>query len=222
MSDLYEFLFVIVKCGLGSKVTRLAKQIGAKGTTTFLGHGTGGSRLMKFLELTDIRREIVMVLIESGIKEKMIQTISDEFSIEKANQGIIFSIPVKGILGASTCAICNNKIGDEKFNSDGGKMNMHNAILVIVDKGNAEEVIESANAAGARGGTIINARGSGIHETAKLFSMEIEPEKEVVLIVTNTEITSKIAQAIRKDIDLDCHGKGIMVILPVDDAIGLH
>ncbi len=41
---------------------------------------------------------------------------------------------------------------------------MYAAITVIVDKGKAEQVVEAAIAAGSNGGTIINARSSGIHE----------------------------------------------------------
>ena len=35
--------------------------------------------------------------------------------------------------------------------------------------------------AGAQGGTIMRGRGTGIHETAKIFGIPIEPEKEIVL-----------------------------------------
>ena len=40
-------------------------------------------------------------------------------------------------------------------------------ILTIVNKGFAEEAMEVAKEAGAQGGTIISARGSGIHEAGK-------------------------------------------------------
>ena len=69
---------------------------------------------------------------------------------------------------------------------------MYQSIIAIVERGHAENVIDAATQAGSRGGTIINARGSGIHETSTLFAMEIEPEKEVVLIVAEKKNTDHI------------------------------
>ena len=63
---------------------------------------------------------------------------------------------------------------------------MIQAILTVVEKGHAEEVIDAAVQAGSHGGTIINARGSGVHETATLFGLGIEPEKELVICLLYT------------------------------------
>lgn len=56
--------------------------------------------------------------------------------------------------------------------------------------------MEAAASAGARGGTIINARGSGIHETNRLFSMQIEPEKEMVVILSENDLVDPIISSI--------------------------
>ena len=99
---------------------------------------------------------------------------------------------------------------------------MHQAIYVIVEKGNGEAVIEAAVKAGSTGGTIMNARGSGIHETSRLFAMEIEPEKEVVLIISEAGKTEAIAASIREAMEIDKPGKGIMYIQDVSNIYGLH
>ena len=56
-------------------------------------------------------------------------------------------------------------------------------IVTIVNRGFADEVMNAARAAGAHGGTILWARGSGVHETEKFFGISIQPEKELVLIL---------------------------------------
>ena len=98
---------------------------------------------------------------------------------------------------------------------------MYKCIYIVVDKGMGEEVIEVANKAGSRGGTIISGRGSGIHETKKLFSMEIEPEKDVVMILAEEDIFKNITDAIKKEIKLDVPGKGIMFANDVTNAYGM-
>ena len=97
----------------------------------------------------------------------------------------------------------------------------HQAIFIIVDKGKAEEAMKVANSAGATGGTIINARGSGIHEQMKLFQMSIEPEKEIVLIVSKVETTEAIVEAIKVDLDIEKPGNGIIFVQDVRQTIGL-
>ena len=99
---------------------------------------------------------------------------------------------------------------------------MYQAIYTIVDRGRAQAVIEAAERAGSRGGTVINARGSGIHETSKLFAMEIEPEKEIVLIVSQKQKTSEIVAAIREELGIDEPGKGIVFVQDVSEAFGLN
>ncbi|MGI5920473.1 MAG: P-II family nitrogen regulator [Syntrophomonadaceae bacterium] len=211
----FELLCVIVNFGLGSKAMKIAKQNGVLGGTIFLGKGTTNSHLLKILDLSDIRKEIVLFLAEKQIINKVLKELNQKYDFKKPNKGIAFTTSVNRIIGAHNCP-------SEVNESRGEEDNMHNAIFVVVDRGKAEDVLEAAMAAGSRGGTIINARGSGIHENTKLFSMLIEPEKEIVLILTEKEFTEAIASSIRKHLDIDKPGKGIMFILDVNQTYGLY
>jgi len=91
----------------------------------------------------------------------------------------------------------------------------------VVDKGKAEDVIDAATAAGSRGGTIINARGSGIHETSKLFFMDVEPEKEIVMILSEKKDAEAIISSIREKLDIEQPGKGIIFVQEVSKVYGL-
>lgn len=53
----------------------------------------------------------------------------------------------------------------------------HDLILTIVNRGFADEVMSAAKAAGAFGGTVVNARGTGTHELQHFFDAIIQPEK---------------------------------------------
>ena len=99
---------------------------------------------------------------------------------------------------------------------------MYQLIITIVSKGKAEDVIEAATEAGSKGGTIINARGSGTHETSKIFHMDIEPEKEVVMILSKENVTEKIVSSIRKKLEIDLPGKGILFVQDVNQTYGIY
>lgn len=99
---------------------------------------------------------------------------------------------------------------------------MYQVILTVVEKGHAEEVIDAAVRAGSHGGSIINGRGSGVHETATLFGFEVEPEKELVLILATREAARDIVQAISQDLRLAEPGNGIIFVQDVARVRGLY
>lgn len=97
---------------------------------------------------------------------------------------------------------------------------MYDAINIIVNKGMAEEMLAAAQSAGAYSGTIVNARGAGQSETSRLFSMDIEPEKELLLIVVERDRTDAVIDAVNAQIDLDAPGNGIMYVQEVSRIYG--
>lgn len=94
-------------------------------------------------------------------------------------------------------------------------------IVTIIDKGCCEKIIEASKKAGAEGGTIIYGRGTGIREKAKLFSMLIEPEKEIVLTLVTAERANHVLEQIVKDTDLNEPGHGIAFVMDVEATAGI-
>jgi nitrogen regulatory protein PII len=209
---------VIVHHGLGSKVISLAKETGVSGGTVLFGKGTARSNFLRFLELTDIRKEIVLVLSSEKDGNTLLDLVAEKLRFHKKNTGVAFSIEVNKVYGSQYCEANDPEL---KVNT-GGRMNMHESIFVIVDKGKAVDVVEAAQNAGAKGATVINGRGSGIHETSKIFAFDIEPEKEIVLILTEKEITEQVCDAIVEKTGLDAPGKGIMFVQNVKKVYGIR
>ena len=99
---------------------------------------------------------------------------------------------------------------------------MYHLITVIVNKGDAEKALEAAQSAGTQGGTIINARGAGRHETSRLFLMDIEPEKEILMMSVKKENSQAITEAINREMHMEEQGKGVMFVQEVSRAYGLY
>ncbi len=94
-------------------------------------------------------------------------------------------------------------------------------IITIVNRGYASDVVKATKQAGAEGGTILNGRGSGIHENAKVFGIAVEPEKEIVLTIIDQTKTELVLKAITAEVGLDKPGKGIAFVLEIDKAVGI-
>ena len=211
----YDLICCIANLGDASKVLRIAKEYGVRGGTITIGTGTVHNRLLDFLGLYEVRREIVSMIVEEELAQDVLRGISEGMQFHKPHHGIAFSCSVSEFVGSKNIII-------DKASSNEVKNSVYRIIHTIVEKGRGEDVVEVANKAGARGGTIMNARGSGVHEVQKLFNLEIEPEKEDVFIIAKTEEKDSIIDAIRTQMELDQPGKGILFVLDVKEVYGLH
>jgi nitrogen regulatory protein PII len=216
-SDMMEIVkaCVIVNLGVGSKVLHKAMDYGIRGGTVLLGTGTMCNRLLECLGLSDSRKEIVYMVAQRKTAHEALSKLNQDFEFEKPNHGIAFTTAVATVVGT------HGKASSEPNDERGANKIMYNAITTIVDRGRAEDVIDAAAKAGSKGGTIIKARGSGVHETSKLFAMDIEPEKEVVLILAESDKTNAIVESIRKALKLDDPGQGILFVQEVLKTYGI-
>lgn len=94
-------------------------------------------------------------------------------------------------------------------------------IITVVNRGHSDEVMDAAKAAGASGGTIITARGAGVHEAETFFGIAIQPEKEVVLILIQKDKRQDVMKEICKRAGLTSEGHGLSFSLPVDEVMGI-
>ena len=101
------------------------------------------------------------------------------------------------------------------------KTNNHEVIFAIVNGGYAEEVMEVAKEHGARGGTIVNARGVAREEAAAFFGISLHPEKEILMMVVEKEIRDNVLNAIYREMGMAKAAQGIAFSLPVSDVAGL-
>jgi len=90
-------------------------------------------------------------------------------------------------------------------------------IVTVVNRGNCEDIMSAAREAGARGGTIINARGTGTQEDATFFGIHLSSEKEMLLIVATNEEASSVVNTIKRQPILNERGGGIVFTLNLEE-----
>jgi nitrogen regulatory protein PII len=93
-------------------------------------------------------------------------------------------------------------------------------ILTIVNRGYSDEVMNAARSAGAKGGTVINGKGTAKLETNVFFGNEIHPEKEIVMIIAENSMRHQIMLSINKAAGLETSGSGFSFSLPVEEIVG--
>ena len=212
MIDIDTLFFVILSRGKANAVLRKAKDCGATGGTIFLGEGTVQNKLSDKLGLTEMHKEILMISSSNELSDKLHDTLSEEFALCRMDKGIAFTIPFK--------RWPLKPFGEEKASPPDDIDSPFFCIITIVDKGRSKDCIKSARAAGARGGTLIHGRGAGI-PTDFYFPLVIEPQKDIVMIITPKDKVTMIREKIFFDLELGKAGNGIIFTLPVSRATGL-
>ena len=97
----------------------------------------------------------------------------------------------------------------------------HEVIFCIVNSGFSDEVMDAAREFGAKGGTVIRARGTANIEAEKLFNIAIQPEKEIVMILVPASIKNDILHGLYKKVGLNTPGQGIAFSVPAESVVGL-
>lgn len=186
-------------------------------STTVIAYGTVSSAFLNMLGIKSDKREIIKLLIEEDFLEEFCGAVNDKLQLDKPGHGIAYITDVLACIGLdSGKSVAFNET--KQLDTEGS---MYQKITVIVDRGQADRVVEIAKEAGARGGTILHGRGSTGKEAQTIFGIEIEPEKEIAIIIIPRTISEKVFTAIHQGMDLDSPGKGIMFVEPIVGTRGL-
>lgn len=94
-------------------------------------------------------------------------------------------------------------------------------VVAIVNPRYSEEVIRISEENGASGGTVSFARGASIRTKASLLGVPIEPQKEVIYVVSPREIVPDLLGKLNKACRLSEKGSGLAFALPLDAVTGL-
>lgn len=202
------------------KCVRLAKEKGIRGGMVTIGRGTVDSTMLNLLGIKSQKKEIAKFLLGKEKAEEMLDYFTAELQLNKPGHGIAFTTPV--IISAelpgkerSKRQFIENTVQGVEEDS------MFKKLTVIIDRGMAEDVMDIARKAGVRGGTILHGRGAGAEMATKLFGVEIEPEKELVLILTPGNLVEKVVEELSRELQFDEPGTGILFVEPILATRGL-
>jgi nitrogen regulatory protein PII len=210
-----KLMIAITPRNKGEHITQAAKKAGCGGATIILGKGTAKNQVLEILGLGTSGKDLVYILAKNDEYEKIASAIKESSSHEKKGFGIFFTIDSDRML----------KNGQVEIEEEGeNKMATHTLITVILNTGLAEDAMAAARKAGASGGTIINARGTGKEEDVSFFGIQIVPEKEMLIILAEKSQETAILEAIRTLPCLQKKGTGITFCSDVNNftTLGSH
>ena len=187
-----------------------------------LGFGTVTNDILDYLGLESNEKAVTFSVVEEERWLQVKKQLEKKLKIDAPGEGISFVIPLSSIGGKKTLQFLIEKEDYQKEEESTLKDTTHELVIVIAEQGYTGMIMEAARAAGAYGGTVIHAKGTGMELAEKFMHMQLAAEKEIIYIVTKKELKNSIMQAIMQHAGADTKAKAITFSLPVTSTAGLR
>ena len=221
MGNLF-LMTTIVDRKVAKKYSELYKENEQHVMFVTLGSGTAANEILDYLGLENTEKAVIFSVQEESAWEKTKKQLQQKLKIDAPGGGIAFTIPLSSIGGKKTLQFLLEGQDYQKEEESTLKDTVHELIVVIADQGNIELIMDAARGAGAYGGTVIHAKGTGMEQAEKFMGVSLAAEKEMIFIVTRKEQKNEIMRAIMKKAGLNSRAKSIVFSLPVTDTAGLR
>ena len=216
-----ELVVAVVDTAQAESVLRVYRENRALVSFECMARGTARTEMLDLLGLGETSKAIVMCLAGHQLAQHLLERLGYELKMRYPGRGIAFSVPVTGI-GVRWHKLLTQAEQTEVLDMDRAeKKDGFDVGAVVMEQGYTNLVMDVARKAGARGGTVISARGIAEDEVKQFFGIEIQAEKEIVFLVVKSEEKQEIMTAIMKAVGMKTKSHGIVLSLPVSNAIGL-
>ena len=190
--------------------------------------GTAGLPILDLLGLAETEKTVHISLLMHSKMKNMIHALTNEMLIDLPGRGIALAIPLSSIGGRDALAhFAGGEADDTTKESEEKAMQEKvekkvDLIVVICEKGHTDLVMDAAREAGARGGTVMRAKGTGGQYVDKFFGLSIAEEKEIIYIVSGSEHKGDIMTAIMTKAGSMTDAHAVVFSLPVTQTAGLR
>ncbi len=221
MGNLY-LMTTIVDRKIAPKYIELYKENDLNVMFLSLGFGTAANEILDYLGLDTTEKAVAVSVLEEHSWIEIKKQLEKKLKIDAPGGGIAFIVPLSSIGGKKTLQFLLESQDYQKQEESTLKNTTHELIIVIAQQGYTNLIMDAAREAGAHGGTVIHAKGTGMEAAEKFMGVSLAAEKEIIYIVTKTEQKNDIMQAIMKNAGLESKAKAITFSLPVTDTAGLR
>ena len=190
-------------------------------------NGTAHAKTLALLGIEKNEKTLLLSFVSEDLLPTVLKGLTRDMKIDLPDRGIAVAVALSGIGGARALEYftagqtMENDGVDTKQREERAMQSTHELIIAIYEKGYTDLVMDAARAAGAAGGTTIRAKGTGAG-AEKFFGLSLAEEKEIVLIVSDTEKKKDIMKGIMQGAGIETKAHALVFSLPVTDTAGFR
>ena len=187
-----------------------------------LGRGTTSSEMLDTFGLDGSEKIVSLSIVTGETWSRVKRKMERKLKIDIPGRGISFLIPVGSMGGAGALRFFLAEQEYKREEEASLKQTEQELLVVISNYGYTTLVMDAAKAAGAAGGTILHAKGTGMEQAERFLGVTLAAEKEMTFIVARSEKKKDIMKAIMEQAGLESKAKSIVFSLPVTETAGLR
>ncbi|MDD4688813.1 MAG: P-II family nitrogen regulator [Eubacteriales bacterium] len=186
-----------------------------------LGNGTATSEHLSLYDLEPSDKTIVETIATSETLKQLIKLAKRKLFIDIPGNGIMMAIPLKSVCGGKNLAYITE--GQTVGGAIDNMMNCENELIVVIlNEGFSDDVMDAARSAGASGGTVIHAKGTGKRKAEKFYGVSLAEERDMIYILESTTKKSNIMKAINEKCGAGTEIEAICFSIPVSETAGMR
>ena len=196
----------------------------------FNGMGTASSDILKAFGLSGTEKTICVCVEPAARSSALMTSFVERLALTRPGNGIAFTLPVSGASKAISNFFASELENHKErlfeiMDNESEKLTeapLHELVVAVVNQGFSDMVMDAAHSVGARGGTIINARRSGVEDATKFFGITLQSEKEIVAIIVREDQKRDLMRLLAKNCGMKTDARGIILSIPVESCAGIN
>lgn len=204
-------MITIVKRSNSEKVITFFNNNKVPMTLGRYGRGTATDEMKVYTGVDEKEKCVLFSLLSLPLAIDLSKKIKSNANIKSELYSIL--VPISSVGGKDTMSYISGEIPkDQEFTI---KYDYDSELIVVVaNRGYVDMVMNVARRAGATGGTVIHARGTGVDSSEKFFGVTIGAEKEMIFVVAEKEKRNEIMKAIMTEAGEKSAAGSILFSLP--------
>lgn len=191
------------------------------------GEGTAPSEILDIFGLSGGDRLLTACILPKARTKEVFGQLSRRLPFRHRGGGIGITVPVTGLQNRMLQMLTDNEKQEfrEALRRDEAEMkerSMYSVIWVSAVSGCSDDVIDTARAAGAKGGTVLHGRRRSSEKAQQYLGLPMQGEQEFIMIVVEKEKKCTVMKALNEACGLKTPVRGVILSLPVDDVMGLE
>ena len=216
-----KLILSIVERGQGAAMLRLYRKRYVPIHIQCAGKGTATSVFMDILGLGSTEKDVLISFAAASAAKKLFHDLDNELRGHTGGAGIVVSVPVSGLNSLVANLAAYHVEGLKEKGEEKVERTENSLILVVCARGCTDDVMSTAKAHGARGGTVIKGRLSGRKALEQAYEVELKSEREIVAIVVPTDLRAPIMEAINTEHGLRSEAQAALCSLPIEQIVRL-
>ncbi len=212
-------LLSFVERDKGKKLIKELEGMGIRINFQSVGFGTAPTEMMDIFGLGTNDKDVVISLGTETAVKTMMANFGTAFESHSKYGGLMIVLKVSAASRILT-EILDFNHDKTMEQGDGAMKNEHhnNLIVISVNEGYSDTVMQVARRAGATGGTVIKGRLAEVEQFAEMGKVEMDGEREILCILAPLETSKQIMTDVNREFGIKSEAGGIVFAIPTEKA----